>query len=122
MKKIMIALLLAMPAMASAASDPSINFGLDTFDNSGLGDNDLKTTIASLLNVVLGFLGILAVLIILLGGFKWMTSQGDSGKVDDAKNLIGAGVIGLVIILASYAIASFVLEEVYTATGGNFTN
>jgi TRAP-type C4-dicarboxylate transport system permease small subunit len=121
MKKIMIALLLAMPAMASAA-DSSINFGLDTFDNSGLGDNDLKTTIASLLNVVLGFLGILAVLIILLGGFKWMTSQGDSGKVDDAKNLIGAGVIGLVIILASYAIASFVLEEVYTATGGNFTN
>lgn len=118
MKKIMIALLLAMPAMASA--QVTTDFGLDTFDNSGLGDNDLKATIAALLNVVLGFLGILAVLIILLGGFKWMTSQGEQTKVDDAKKLIGAGVIGLVIILASYAIASFVLEEVYTATGGDF--
>ena len=116
MKKIMTALLLAMPAVASAQLEDG--FGLDTFDDSGLGTNDLKETIAGLLNVVLGFLGILAVLIILLGGFKWMTSAGDGGKVDEAKNLIGAGVIGLVIILSAYAIGKFVLEEVYKATGG----
>ncbi len=116
MKKIITALLLVAPMMASA--QVTTDFGLNTFANSGLGTRDLKETIAALINVILGFLGIIAVLIILLGGFKWMTSQGDSGKVDEAKGLIGAGVVGLVIILAAYAIAQFVLTNVYNATGG----
>ncbi len=111
MKKIITALLLAAPMMASAQG----NFGLEDL-NTNLGSRDLKGTISQLINVVLGFLGIIAVLIILLGGFKWMTSQGSSDKVDEAKKLIGAGIVGLIIILASYAIAQFVLTNVYNAT------
>ncbi len=123
MKKIMTALLLAMPTLVSAQSaippsrDEEVtgSFGLDELDTD-LGKADLKTTIGQLINVVLGFLGIIAVLIILLGGFKWMTSQGSSEKVEEAKKLIGAGIVGLIIILASYAIAQFVLTSVYDAT------
>lgn len=124
MKKIMTALLLAMPTLASAAIEvtPSERvdgtFGLNELDTD-LGKGDLKDTIGQLINVVLGFLGIIAVLIILLGGFKWMTSQGSSEKVEEAKKLIGAGIVGLIIILASYAIAQFVLTSVYDATTGN---
>ncbi len=126
MKKIMTALLLAMPSLVSAQSINSENeeavtagqFGLDEL-NTDLGKGDLKDTIGQLINVVLGFLGIIAVLIILLGGFKWMTSQGSSEKVEEAKKLIGAGIVGLIIILASYAIAQFVLTSVYDATTGN---
>ena len=112
MKKILTALLLVAPMMVSAQD----NFGIDDLTNTGLGTRGLKSTIAQLLNVVLSFLGIIAVLIILLGGFKWMTSQGSSDKVDEAKKLIGAGVVGLIIILAAYAIVRFVLTEVYNAT------
>ena len=123
MKKIMTALLLAMPAVVSAQSSITPpareaadgSFGLEELDTD-LGKADLKTTIGQLINVVLGFLGIIAVLIILLGGFKWMTSQGSSEKVEEAKKLIGAGIVGLIIILASYAIAQFVLTSVYDAT------
>ena len=114
MKKIITALLLLAPM--SAFAQGADNLGINALNNANLGQRDLKDSIAQIINVILGFLGVIAVLIILLGGFKWMTSQGSSDKVDEAKKLIGAGIVGLIIILAAYAIARFVLEEVYNAT------
>jgi hypothetical protein len=83
---------------------------------AGLSESDLPTTIASIIRVILGFLGIVAVVIILIGGFKFMTSGGHEDKVKAAKKVMVAGVIGLVIVLSSYAIASFVLSSIITAT------
>ena len=83
----------------------------------GLGNKDIRETIASIINVALGLLGIVAVVIILLGGFKWMTAGGDQGKVDEARKLITAGIVGLAIILSAYAIANFVIKSLLTATG-----
>jgi hypothetical protein len=60
-----------------------------------------------------------AVVIILLGGFKWMTAGGNEDKVGEAKKLITAGIIGLVIIVASFAIASFVLNSLMGAVSNN---
>ena len=92
--------------------------GEDFANTSGLGSGDLPSTIASIIRVALGFLGIVAVVIILLGGFKWMTAGGNDDKVKDAKKLMVAGVIGLVIVLSAFAIASFVLTQISTATAG----
>lgn len=88
-------------------------------DETGLGQNDLKTGIGQLINVALGFLGIVAVIIILFGGFKWMTAGGNDEKVGEAKRLIIAGIIGLAIILSAYAITTFVLESLINATSGS---
>lgn len=85
---------------------------------AGLGDKDLVDTIAAIIRVALGFLGVIAVVIILLGGFKWMTSGGNDTKVGDAKKLIYAGIIGLVIVLSAYAIASFVITKIAGVTAG----
>ena len=90
----------------------------DFGDTTGLGQADLQTTIGQLIRVLLGFLGVVAVVIILLGGFKWMTAGGNDEKVAEAKRLIIAGIIGLAIILAAYAIASFVISSVIGATTG----
>jgi hypothetical protein len=91
----------------------------DTFaSTAGLGDADLVDTIAQIIRIALGFLGIIAVVIILLGGFKWMTAGGNDDKVKDAKKLIYSGIIGLVIVLTAYAIASFVIDSIITATAG----
>jgi heme/copper-type cytochrome/quinol oxidase subunit 2 len=81
-----------------------------------LGSEDPRRIIARIINTAMMFLGIIAVVIILLGGFKWMTAAGNDEKVSEAKNLMGAGVIGLVIILASWGIASFVLNQLINAT------
>jgi hypothetical protein len=104
--------LYAMPAVAAAQASLGIEYGAET----GLGSRDLKDTITAVLNVLLGFLGIIAVIVILLGGFKWMTAMGNEEKVGEAKKLIGAGIVGLVIILAAYAIAIYVVGTISEAT------
>jgi len=93
--------------------------GSDFAGAAGLSSGNLVDTISSVIRVALGFLGVIAVVIILLGGFKWMTSGGNDEKVKKAKALIFQGIIGLVIVLSSYAIASFVITSITTATAGN---
>jgi ketopantoate hydroxymethyltransferase len=126
MKKILIGLamfaLLVMPSVTLATgneADALLWGGEQTnVENElGLGAEDPRVIIASIINVVLGFLGIVAVVIIILGGFKWMTAAGNEDKIDEAKKLITAGIIGLVIIMAAWGIATFVMEAVYSATG-----
>ncbi len=107
-------------ALPVAAEDLN-PWGTDTLkenvqSETGLGDRDPRDIAASVIRVILGFLGIVAVIIILLGGFKWMTAGGNEDKVGEAKKLIMAGVIGLVIIVASFAIATFVLDSLISAT------
>lgn len=94
-------------------------FGLNPVGNqvSGkLGNQDLRETAANLINVLLGLLGLIAVVIVLAGGFKWMTSGGSDDKTGEAKKMIGAGVIGLAIILSAWAISLFVINQLSTAT------
>lgn len=128
---IAVALLVAAPALfgntlnvSAAALTADELFGGDTkgsdfASGAGLGDKDLVDTIAAIIRVALGFLGVIAVVIILLGGFKWMTSGGNDTKVGDAKKLIYAGIIGLVIVLSAYAIASFVITKIAGVTAGD---
>lgn len=104
--------LLALPVVALGQA----SLGIEVGGSTGLGSRDLKETITAVLNVLLGFLGIIAVIVILLGGFKWMTAGGNEDKTGEAKKLIGAGIVGLVIILAAYAIATYVINTISSAT------
>ena len=70
-------------------------------------------TLDTIINVVLGVLGLLAVVIIIYGGFMYTTSAGDASKIKKAKDTIMYGVIGLVIALLAYAIVNFVLSSVF---------
>jgi len=85
-------------------------------ETTGLGTQDLQSSVASIIRAVLAFLGVVAVVIVLLGGFKWMTAGGNDDKVQEAKRLLIAGVIGLAIILTAYAITSFVIGALLSAT------
>ena len=83
---------------------------------TGLGDQDPRVIAANVINVILGFLGIIAVILILVGGFKWMTAAGNDEAINSAKSLMTAGVVGLLIILAAFGIAKFVIQALITAT------
>ena len=106
--------LTVLPALA--ALDVGINYGTYT----GLGTKDIREGIMTVIQYLLGFLGIIAIIIILYGGFVWLTSAGNEEKVGQAKKIITAGVVGLVIIFVSYAIASFVVSQLITATGATY--
>jgi len=118
MKKTLIAValfaLVLMPAVALAQGP---NLGLNEFGASTqLGTRSLPETIASIINVAMGLLGMIVILLILAGGFLWMTAAGDEAKISKAKSLIFGGVIGLAIILSAYAIAQFVVGSLLNAT------
>ena len=100
-----------------------INTDLTEFQEATqLGDADLRVTIAKIVRVVLGFLGILAVLIVLWAGFLWMTAAGNEDQVGRAKRILIQGLIGLLIIMSALAITQFVLKEFGEATGTTFTS
>ena len=83
----------------------------------GLGSNtDVKTVIIQIIKLLLGFLGLVAVIIVLYGGFQWMTAAGNEERVTSARATLTAGLIGLIIILSAYAIASFVITTVIQQT------
>lgn len=84
---------------------------------AGLSDTPLPIIIGRLIRIGLSVLGIILLLIMLYGGFTWMTAGGDDEKVAKAKKIIVNGVIGLIIISTSYAITSFVMSRVSGAVG-----
>lgn len=75
------------------------------------GTNDVYTIAGRIINVVLGFLGIVLLGYLLYAGFLWMTSGGESDKAEQARTMITNAIIGLVIIVAAFAISSFVLSS-----------
>jgi len=93
------------------------NLGLNEFGaQTQLGTKQLTDTVADIINVAMGLLGMIVILLILAGGFLWMTAAGDDAKITKAKGLIFGGVIGLAIILSAYAIAQFVVGNLLNAT------
>ncbi len=109
---------LVAPTIALAADELNTNdLGVEAIQSSiKLGSGDVRQTAARIINVALGFLGIIAVVIVLLGGFKYMIAGGNEEKTAEARKLIVSGIIGLAIILSAWAITSFVISRLVTAT------
>jgi hypothetical protein len=106
------------PVMAQTSTYVSADslMGTGVGANLGLPEGDVRVTVARIIRVAMGLLGIIAVCIILIGGFTWMTAGGNDEKVGEAKKWIFSGVIGLAIILSAYAIATFVIGSLVNAT------
>jgi type IV secretory pathway VirB2 component (pilin) len=80
--------------------------------------NDIRIMVARLIKIVLELLGIIALVIIIVAGFRWMTAGGDEEKVTASKKQLVNGLIGLVIILVAFSIATFVFNRlIYMITG-----
>jgi hypothetical protein len=90
----------------------------DFADETGLGNRDIKESIGGLIKSALGFLGIIAFVIVMYGGFIYMTAQGDETKLKKAQGIIVSGAIGLAIIFSAYAITTFIVSELIGATTG----
>lgn len=110
-----------IPVAAQNTAAPinvSQSFGLNNDFDVGVGQKtDLKDTVAKVINVVLGFLGIAAVVLIAVGGLMWMSAAGNEDKIAVARRLIINACIGLVIIFSSWVIASFVINQLGSASG-----
>ncbi len=72
------------------------------------GDNGIFKTIT---NVLLFVIGAISVIMLIIGGIRYTTSNGDSGAITTAKNTILYAVIGIVIALLAYALVNFVITS-----------
>src|SRR3989339_136375 len=87
-------------------------------ENIALSADDPRIIAARIIRIALGFLGIIAVCIVLYGGFLWMTSAGNEETIGKAKKVLINGLIGLIIILMAFGITQFVLNSLLGRVGG----
>ncbi|MFA7365039.1 MAG: hypothetical protein WCZ12_01605 [Patescibacteria group bacterium] len=71
-------------------------------------DSYLTSRIGIVIGAILSFIGVIFMVLIVYAGFSWMTARGNDQQVEKAKNLIFRAIIGLIIVLAAYAITTFV--------------
>jgi hypothetical protein len=90
--------------------------------SGALSSTDPRIIIGRIIQWALGFLGVIAVALTMYAGFLWMSSGGDEEKISQAKNILKNAVIGLVIVLSSWGIATFILSRLIEATGTNGGN
>ena len=116
MKKILVALTcfaLSSP-VAVFAQDFSSEFEAAQGEVGFTGTN-LAEMIGGLISVALSILGIILLLLMIYAGFLWMTAGGESDKTQKAKDIMINAVIGLIILLAAYAISNFVIDQIQSA-------
>ena len=93
------------------AANGNVGAGLAGTVNTGKGFAD---TFGTLISSVLTFVMLIAALMILIymiwGGIQWVTSGGDSGKTEEARNKITAAVVGLIILAAAWAVFLIVIN------------
>ncbi|MFH1284481.1 MAG: MMCAP2_0565 family pilin-like conjugal transfer protein [Candidatus Peregrinibacteria bacterium] len=73
------------------------------------GEGSLRSLVLRIVNYFLGFLGILAVIMIIYGGVTYVTAAGSDEAIGNAKKIIMYALIGLIIILLSFAIVNTIL-------------
>lgn len=81
----------------------------------------IGSIIAAIIKGFLALLGVIFVILILIGGYNWMTAAGDEEKVRKAKDTIQRAIIGFLIIAAAYAITYFVFKYMPWGGGGGGT-
>ncbi len=118
LKKIFV--VLAMVGMMTPFFVFADDYGLKGAANdTGLISTKTATSVPELIGTIVGvalsFVGAIFFLLILYAGFLWMTAFGSSDKVDKAKDIVQHAAIGLVIVLAAYAISRFVFNALTEA-------
>ena len=115
-KKHVIATAASLGVMALPLTAMAVSLDTEFAGSLGFTSTDLKQTVLNIITFVLGLLGIIAVVMILYGGFIWLTAGGNEDKVDSAKKIISSAVIGLVVVLLAWAIVNFVLKSTAQVT------
>ncbi|MEI8360973.1 MAG: pilin [bacterium] len=83
----------------------------------GKSNSDPRAIVAKVINVLFGFLGLIAVTLILYGGWLWMTSGGNPEKIQHAKDVLKNTAIGLLIIFSAWSVVAFIISYFFQGSG-----
>ena len=106
----------------SAEAKDVDEYALDMLTNTAIKANIISDTnpnaptayqiIGSIINIVLGFLGVVFLALVIFGGITWMTAGGNQEKVQKAKTLVTQAAIGLAIVLFAFLLTNFVVFRI----------
>lgn len=95
----------AVPAFAQ------VQEGIDaTADSAGATETDLPEIINRAINVLLFIVGVAAVIMLIVGGIRYIVSSGDQQAVAGAKNTIIYSIVGIIVAILAYAAVNFVFD------------
>ncbi|MCX6805002.1 MAG: hypothetical protein NT111_03230 [Patescibacteria group bacterium] len=106
--------LLATKVFAADGGQGVANNGAEAIQGNLTGD--LEGQIATIVNLLIFSIGMVAVIMLIIGGFRYVFSQGNEKAVTGAKDTILYAIIGLVIAILSFAIVNFVLGGLTTGS------
>jgi len=100
----------AHPALAQVGDSSGLSSWV-TNPLSGAGWHDLPSAVRGILNIVFALAGIVAVVFLIIGGFRYVTSGGNAEASEGAKTTILNAIIGLVVIFLAFLLVNFVLSK-----------
>lgn len=95
----------------------ALNPVAEVYGATGTDTQTIPQIIASIIQYALSFLGVIFLVFLIYAGFLWMTAAGDQEKITKATDILQSSVIGLIIILSSYTITYFALQNLTKAAG-----
>ncbi len=114
MRKLLAIFALTFTVSFVPATFASAAYGLE--ETAGAAELPTSKSITVILGDVIGnalsLVSVLFFALMLYAGIKWMLARGDSGQAEQALDTIVAAIIGLIVVLASYAITNFVFKSV----------
>lgn len=115
------AIMLGLILGISSAMLPAPAGAINVFNGACKGNNNaevckaksdsINPLVQTIINTLLFAVGIIAVIMIIIGGIRYVSSNGDSSQITSAKNTIMYSVIGLIVSLMAFAIVSFVVGQ-----------
>lgn len=117
--------LVSQPAPVQAQTQPSSTLfnsqeGIDEVGQVyGNQKMDVRLLVVKIIQIGLGFLAVIFLALTLFAGFKYMTSAGNEEKAREAIKLLTNAIIGLIIILLSWAITRFVIMRMVASINNN---
>ena len=105
--------IISLPRIASAQINLDDPNQFPIAQDLGLKKYTTAAEIAKpIFNAVLGLAGVIALAIMIYGGFRWMTSAGNEETISEAKRTLTAGAIGLAVIVISWSIVYFIVNSI----------
>lgn len=121
----MFAPVIALAESAGSAVLGGINKTADQAQLSKGAEGDPTDNLAVMLgrgiNYMFGVVGVVFLVVILIGGYKWMAAGGNTDEISKAKTFILNGIFGLIVIFVAYALVFVILASLAGSTGNNGT-
>lgn len=85
---------------------------LQTVGNrAGLGETTIESTAGTGVGILLSLIGLIFFVLMIYGGITWLTARGEEAQVDRARKIITSTIIGLILVISTYAITYFILSQ-----------